>query len=54
LLARADEQVSQDERRLWISGGPHITAQAGGFRICATKVGAQVTILHIKIVEDTA
>jgi basic membrane protein A and related proteins len=31
-----------------LQGIPISTAQAGGFRICATKVGAQVTILHIK------
>jgi hypothetical protein len=28
--------------------------KAGGFRICATKAGAQVTILHIKDMEDAA
>ena len=33
---------------------PNITAQAGGFRICATKAGAQVTILYIKDMEDAA
>jgi basic membrane protein A and related proteins len=37
-----------------LQGVPNITAQAGGFRICATKVGAQVTILHVKDMEDAA
>jgi hypothetical protein len=37
-----------------LQGVPNITAQAGGFRLCATKVGAQVTILHIKDMEDAA
>src|SRR6185437_6860133 len=37
-----------------LQGVPNITAQAGGFRICATKAGAQVTILYIKDMEDAA
>ena len=37
-----------------LQGVPNITAQAGGFRICATKAGAQVTILYIKSMEDAA
>jgi basic membrane protein A and related proteins len=37
-----------------LQGVPNITAQAGGFRICATKEGAQVTILYIKDMEDAA
>ena len=37
-----------------LQGVPNITAQAGGFRICATKAGAQVTILYIKNMEDAA
>jgi len=37
-----------------LQGVPNITAQAGGFRICATKAGAQVSILYIKDMEDAA
>jgi basic membrane protein A len=37
-----------------LQGVPNITAQAGGFRICAAKEGAQVTILYIKDMEDAA
>jgi len=37
-----------------LQGVPNITAQAGGFRICATKAGAQVSILYIKNMEDAA
>jgi basic membrane protein A and related proteins len=37
-----------------LQGVPNITAQAGGFRICAIKAGAQVTILYIKNMEDAA
>ena len=37
-----------------LQGVPNITAQAGGFRICATKAGAKVTILYIKDMEDSA
>src|SRR5260370_34738807 len=37
-----------------LQGVPNITAQASGFRICATKAGAQVTILYIKNMEDAA
>jgi basic membrane protein A and related proteins len=37
-----------------LQGVPNITAQAGGFRICAAKAGAQVTILYIKDMEDAA
>ena len=37
-----------------LQGVPNITAQAGSFRICATKAGAQVTILYIKNMEDSA
>ena len=37
-----------------LQGVPNITAQAGGFRICATKAGAKVTILYIKDMEDAA
>jgi basic membrane protein A and related proteins len=37
-----------------LQGVPNITAQAGGFRLCATKAGAQVTILYIKNMEDAA
>jgi basic membrane protein A len=35
-----------------LEGVPNITAQAGGFRICAKKAGAQVTILYVKDMED--
>lgn len=31
-----------------LQGVPNITAQAGGFRMCATKAGAQVTIVYVK------
>src|ERR1700733_13366909 len=37
-----------------LEGVPNITAQAGGFRICATKMGAAVTILYVKDMEDAA
>jgi basic membrane protein A len=37
-----------------LEGVPNITAQAGGFRICATKAGAQATILYVKDMEDAA
>jgi basic membrane protein A and related proteins len=37
-----------------LEGVPNITAQAGGFRICAKKAGAQVTILYVKDMEDAA
>ena len=35
-----------------LQGVPNITAQAGGFRICAEKAGAKVTIIYIKDMED--
>jgi simple sugar transport system substrate-binding protein/basic membrane protein A len=37
-----------------LQGVPNITAQAGGFRICATKAGAAVSIIYIKDMEDAA
>ncbi|OLP50573.1 hypothetical protein BJF91_14990 [Allorhizobium taibaishanense] len=37
-----------------LQGVPNITAQAGAFRLCATKAGAEVTILYIKDMEDAA
>lgn len=37
-----------------LQGVPNITAQAGGFRICAEKAGAKVTIIYIKDMEDSA
>jgi basic membrane protein A len=37
-----------------LEGVPNITAQAGGFRLCATKAGAQATILYVKDMEDAA
>lgn len=37
-----------------LEGVPNITAQAGGFRICAQKAGAKVTILYVKDMEDAA
>ncbi len=37
-----------------LEGVPNITAQAGGFRICAEKAGAKVTILYVKDMEDAA
>ena len=37
-----------------LEGVPNITAQAGGFRICAEKAGAQVTIIYVKDMEDAA
>jgi len=37
-----------------LEGVPNITAQAGGFRICATKAGAKVVILYVKDMEDAA
>lgn len=37
-----------------LQGVPNITAQAGAFRICAAKAGAEVSILYIKDMEDAA
>ena len=37
-----------------LEGVPNITAQAGGFRICATKAGAKATIIYVKDMEDAA
>ena len=37
-----------------LEGVPNITAQAGGFRICAQKAGAKVSILYVKDMEDAA
>ncbi len=37
-----------------LEGVPNITAQAGGFRICAARAGAKVTILYVKDMEDAA
>ncbi|MCB8883560.1 BMP family protein [Acidisoma cellulosilytica] len=37
-----------------LQGVPNITAQAGGFRICATQAGAKVSIIYIKDMEDSA
>lgn len=37
-----------------LEGVPNITAQAGGFRICAEKTGAKVTIVYVKDMEDAA
>lgn len=37
-----------------LEGVPNITAQAGGFRICATRAGAKVTILYVRDMEDSA
>jgi simple sugar transport system substrate-binding protein/basic membrane protein A len=37
-----------------LEGVPNITAQAGGFRICAAKAGAKVTIIYVKDMEDPA
>jgi simple sugar transport system substrate-binding protein/basic membrane protein A len=37
-----------------LQGVPNITAQAGGFRICAEKAGAQVSIVYVKDMEDAA
>lgn len=37
-----------------LQGVPNITAQAGGFRICAEKAGAKVTIVYVKDMEDAA
>ena len=37
-----------------LQGVPNITAQAGGFRICAEKEGAAVSIVYIKDMEDAA
>lgn len=37
-----------------LQGVPNITAQAGAFRLCAQKAGAEVTILYIKDMEDAA
>ena len=37
-----------------LEGVPNITAQAGGFRLCATKAGASVTVIYIRDMEDAA
>lgn len=37
-----------------LEGVPNITAQAGGFRLCAMKAGAKVSILYVKDMEDAA
>jgi simple sugar transport system substrate-binding protein/basic membrane protein A len=37
-----------------LEGVPNITAQAGGFRICAEKAGAKVSIIYVKDMEDPA
>jgi simple sugar transport system substrate-binding protein/basic membrane protein A len=37
-----------------LEGVPNITAQAGGFRICARTAGAKVTIVYVKDMEDAA
>ena len=37
-----------------LQGVPNITAQAGGFRICAQRAGAKVTIVYVKDMEDAA
>jgi basic membrane protein A and related proteins len=37
-----------------LEGVPNITAQAGGFRICAEKAGAKVTVIYVKDMEDAA
>ena len=37
-----------------LEGVPNITAQAGGFRICATRAGAAVTIIYVRDMEDAA
>jgi simple sugar transport system substrate-binding protein/basic membrane protein A len=37
-----------------LEGVPNITAQAGAFRICATKAGAKVSIIYVKDMEDAA
>ncbi|WP_208948566.1 BMP family protein [Segnochrobactrum spirostomi] len=37
-----------------LEGVPNITAQAGAFRLCATKAGAKVTIIYVKDMEDAA
>ena len=37
-----------------LQGVPNITAQAGGFRVCAEKAGAKVGIVYIKDMEDAA
>ena len=37
-----------------LQGVPNITAQAGAFRLCATKAGAAVTILYVADMEDAA
>jgi len=37
-----------------LQGVPNITAQAGGFRICAEKAGAKVSIIYVKDMEDAA
>ncbi len=37
-----------------LEGVPNITAQAGGFRICATKAGATVTLIYVRDMEDAA
>lgn len=50
-------RMSKTHKVAWVyglQGVPNITAQAGGFRICATKAGAQVAIVYIKNREDAA
>ena len=37
-----------------LEGVPNMTAQAGGFRICATKAGASVTVIYVRDMEDAA
>ena len=37
-----------------LEGVPNITAQAGGFRICAARAGAAVTIVYVRDMEDAA
>jgi simple sugar transport system substrate-binding protein/basic membrane protein A len=37
-----------------LQGVPNITAQAGGFRLCAAKAGAVVTIVYVRDMEDAA
>ena len=37
-----------------LEGVPNITAQAGGFRLCAVKAGAKVSIIYVKDMEDSA
>jgi basic membrane protein A len=37
-----------------LQGVPNITAQAGAFRLCAVKAGAEVSIIYVKDMEDSA